>query len=264
MEPEPKPNYTEGKNHTITLPSAVTLDLVWMAPGTFTIDSPSSDGGCGNTCPLYMVTINKGYWLGKMLVTQGQYQAVMETNPSHFTHVGADAPVETVSWDDAMEFCRKLTEQERATGRLPEGYAFTLPTEAQWECACRAGITGAQYSNLDDIAWYSGNSGDSTHPVGQKRPNAFGFYDMIGNVWEWCFDWFDYDFPGGSGNTTDPTGPDSGDYRIFLGISWRNTADGYRAVVCDEPGTRSCDLGFRLALAPSRQASGGQGRVPRI
>ena len=249
-------SYTAGKNHTITLPNNVALDLVWIPSGTFTMGSPLSEGGYSNERPAHMVTISKGFWLGKTLVTQGQYQAVMGINPSDFTTVGADAPVDTVSWDDAMEFCRKLTEQERAAGRLPKGYAYTLPTEAQWEYACRAGTTGALYGNLDDIAWYYGNSGDSTHPVGQKQPNAFGLYDMIGSVWEWCSDWFDNDYS--DANVTDPVGPDSGANRVVRGGWWGLTAVYCRSAFRSDydPSIHFNFLGFRLALAPSFENSG--------
>jgi len=248
------PNFTAGQNHTVTLPNAVALDLIWIAPGTFTMGSPDSESDRHYwEGPQTIVTISKGFWLGKTPVTQGQYQAVMGNNPSSFTTVGADAPVEQVSWNDAMAFCQKLTEQERAAGALPEGYAFTLPTEAQWEYACRAGTTEARYGNLDDIAWYHDNSGHTTHPVGQKQPNAWGLYDMLGNVWEWCSDWDGYGhYPGGS--VTDPVGAPSGTYRVLRGGSW-----GYRAGFCRSayrsnrgPGGRINDLGFRLALAPLR------------
>jgi formylglycine-generating enzyme required for sulfatase activity len=246
-------SYTAGKNHTITLPNNVALDLVWIPSGTFTMGSPPSEGGYSCERPAHRVTISKGFWLGKTLVTQGQYQAVMGTNPSDFTKVGADAPVDTVSWDDAMEFCRKLTEQERATGRIPEGYAYTLPTEAQWEYACRAGTTGALYGKLNDIAWYYGNSGDSTHPVGQKQPNAFGLYDMIGSVWEWCSDWYGNDYS--AGNVTDPAGPDSGLNRVVRGGWWGLTTVYCRSAFRSDydPSIHFNFIGFRLALAPSRK-----------
>jgi len=245
-------NYTSGQNHTTTLPNAVPLDLVWITPGTFTMGSPNAEfDRRDDEWPQTTVTISKGFWLGKMPVTQGQYQAVTGDNPSNFAIVGTDAPVEQVSWDDAMEFCRKLTEQERAAGRLPEGYAFTLPTEAQWEYACRAGMTGARCGNLNDIAWYGSNSNGSTHPVGQKKPNAFRLYDMFGNVWEWCSDWFG-DYPGG--NVVDPVGPGSGTRRVIRGGGSFSAADYFRFARRDGVDSRDRDayLGFRLALAPSR------------
>jgi formylglycine-generating enzyme required for sulfatase activity len=234
----------------------MTLDLIWLAPGTFTMGSPVSEVGPGNERsnerPTHRVTISKGFWLGKTPVTQGQYQAVMGDNPSNFANVGPDAPVETVSWNDAMEFCRKLTEQERGAGRLPEGYAYMLPSEAQWEYACRAGTTGARYGNLDDIAWYNANSGMTTHPVAQKQPNAWGLYDMLGNVEQWCSDWYSFPYPGE--NVTDPVGADSGSNRVIRGSDWLGPAVTCRAAIrfWYAPGYRYSCLGFRVALAPAR------------
>jgi len=192
----------------------------------------------------------KGYWLGKTELTQGQWEALMGSNPANLKNAGRDAPVEQVSWDDAMQFCRKLTERERQAGRLPEGYEYTLPTEAQWEYACRAGTTGDYAGNLDAMAWYNQNSGNTAHPVAQKQPNAWGLYDMHGNVWEWCRDW-KADYPGGS--VRDPTGPSSGSSRVSRGGSWYADAD---AGLCrsavrlgDGPGLRDFSQGFRFALS---------------
>jgi formylglycine-generating enzyme required for sulfatase activity len=246
-------DYTPGQNFTVALPKAATLDLVWIVPGSYTMGAPLSEANSADwDHPQTMVTISKGFWIGKMLVTQGQYQAVMGNNPSQFVDVGPDAPVETVSWDDAMTFCRKLTEQERAAGHLPQGYVFTLPTEAQWEYACRAGTTGPRYGNLDDIAWDNSKSDDPTHPVGQKQPNAFGLYDMLGNVWEWCSDWWADRLPGGK--VTDPIGPDSGSYRVGRGGGWRDDAANCRSAYrfWFTPTFQYHHLGFRVALAPSR------------
>ena len=189
------------------------------------------------------------FWLGKTEVTQGQWEALMGNNPSNFKNAGRDAPVEQVSWDDAMQFCRKLTERERAAARLPEGYEYTLPTEAQWEYACRAGTTGDYAGNLDGMAWYNQNSGNTTHPVAQKQANGWGLYDMHGNVWEWCRDWYG-NFPGG--NVTDPTGPPSGSFRVYRGGGWGGGAANCRSAdrFRRGPGVRVDDLGFRLALAP--------------
>ena len=120
----------------------------------------------------------------------------MGSNPSRFK--GSNLPVEQVSWNDAMVFCRKFTERERAAGRLPKGYVYTLPTEAQWEYARRAGTTGAYAGDLNAMGWHSGNAGKKTHSASQKQPNAWGLYDMHGNVWEWCSDWYG-DYPSGNG-----------------------------------------------------------------
>ena len=240
--------------HAWTVPD-LGLEMACIRPGTFTMGSPSSEEGrLGSEGPQTRVTLTKGYWLGKTEVTQGQYEALMGSNPSKFTNAGRNAPVEQVSWDYAMEFCRKLTEQERAAGRLPDGYAYTLPTEAQWEYACRAGTAGA-YSGIgyfDAMAWCDQNSGNTTHPVAQKQANAWGLYDMHGNVWEWCRDWHG-DYPGG--DATDPAGPSSGSDRVNRGGGWSNAAQNCRSALrlWYAPGIRSDNLGFRLALAPSPQ-----------
>jgi formylglycine-generating enzyme required for sulfatase activity len=171
----------------------------------------------------------------------------MGDNPAGFP--GDDRPVEKVSWDDAMEYCRKLTERERAAGRLPEGYGYTLPTEAQWEYACRAGTTGDYAGNLDEMGWYVRNSGNQPHPVGQKQANAWGLYDMHGNVWEWCSDWYG-NYP--SGSVTDPKGAASGSLRVYRGGSWIGVASGCRSAhrLGNGAGVRNGDLGFRLAFVP--------------
>jgi formylglycine-generating enzyme required for sulfatase activity len=220
------------------------LEMAYIRPGTFTMGSENGDS---DEKPLTRVTLTKGYWLGKTEVTQGQYEALMGANPSNFKNAGRDAPVEQVSWDEAMQFCRKLTERERQAGRLPDGYEYTLPTEAQWEYACRAGTTADYAGNLDAMAWYNQNSGNTTHPVAQKQANAWGLYDMHGNVWEWCRDWYG-NYQGGS--VTDPTGPTSGSFRVYRGGGWDLDAGCCRSAVRFGyvPGGRGDDLGFRLAL----------------
>jgi formylglycine-generating enzyme required for sulfatase activity len=257
-------DFQPGKNHMTVLPNEVTLDLVWIAPGTFTMGSPRSEVGSEGDHqewegPQTVVTISKGFWLGKTLVTQKQYKAVIGRGPStqgstgpYLLYTGPDSPVETVSWDDAMAFCQKLTDQERAAGHLPKDFIFTLPTEAQWEYACRAGTTGARYGNLDYIAWYAGNSGKTTHPVARKQPNAWGLYDMLGNVFEWCSDWYYIRHPGGK--VTDPVGPLLGDWRVIRGGCWLTPADDCRSAYRDCGGHeyRNSCIGFRLALVPTR------------
>ncbi len=264
-----------GKNRTITLPGNVELDMIGInpgaflmigsEPGTFLMGSPKDELGRENDETQHEVTLTKAYWLGKYEVTQAQYEAIMGTNPSYFK--GADLPVECVSWNDAMDFCAKLTEIEKAAGRLPEGYEYTLPTEAQWEYACRAGTTTAFNNgtniptaeqidkepcpNLDEVGWYVGNSDGMTHPVGQKQPNAWGLYDMHGNVYEWCSDWYD-DYP--TEAVTDPAGPISvrDEYRVIRGGSWNSYADGCRSAIRinDHPDYSISHGGFRVALAP--------------
>ena len=229
------------------------LEMVFIRPGTFTMGSPVTEQGRNDGEIQHTLILTKGFWLGKTVVTQGQWEAVMGGNPSNFKNAGRDAPVEQVSWDDAMQFCRKLTDRERQAGRLPEGHEYTLPTEAQWEYACRAGTTGpfAGNGDLDSMGWYNQNSGNTTHPVAQKQPNAWGLYDMHGNVWEWCRDWYGH-YPGGS--VTDPTGPSSGSQRVLRGGGWNADARNCRSASRDwySPVYRSYTLGFRLALSSVR------------
>ena len=157
--------------------------------------------------PVHQVTITRDFWMGKFPVTQGQWQAVMGGNPSYFRNIGPDAPVDSVNFRDVQVFLAKVNAtQSRWTVRLP--------TEAEWEYASLAGTTGATYGPLDRIAWYRANSGSSTHPVGQKAANAFGLYDMLGNVWDWCQDWF---APYTSVAVFDPQGPSTGDRRVTGG-----------------------------------------------
>ena len=191
--------------------------------------------------PTHQVTLSS-YYIGETEVTQALWKAVMGNNPSMFK--GDNLPVENVSWNDCQEFIRKLN---AATGRR-----FRLPTEAEWEFAARGGNQSrhTQYSgssNIDDVAWYYDNSGNKTHPVKTKRSNELGLYDMTGNVWEWCQDWFgSYS----SYSQTNPTGPNSGSDRVLRGGSWYSYARYCRSSYrYSAPGNRSSNLGFRLALS---------------
>jgi len=226
------------------------LKMLRVESGTFTMGSPASESGRDSDEVQHAATITKEYWLGKYEVTQGEWSAVMGSAPSNFKGNNR-LPVEQVSWGDAMAFCQKLTETERSAGRLPEGYVYTLPTEAQWEYACRAGSTAAYAGDLDAMAWYDGNSGYKTHPAGSKLANAWGFHDMHGNVSEWCSDWYgDY----AAGSITDPTGPSQGSFRVLRGGSWGSNASYCRSAGRRRfnPVFRSYRLGFRLCLAPVR------------
>lgn len=228
------------------------LELIRVAPGTFAMGStreePERNKAEG---PQMRVTLTQEFWLGKTEVTQAQYEAVMGVNPSTFNTGEKELPVERVSWIDAMAFCRKLTERERTAGRLGENEAFTLPTEAQWEYAYRAGTTGAYPGEPNAMAWHNANSDGTTHPVGQKLPNAWGFHDMAGNVLEWCFDWYG-DYPGG--DVTDPSGPERGYYRMARGGSWRTDARLGRSAARSggSAGRLDYTIGFRLALTVRR------------
>ena len=236
-----------GANHVIP---DLGLELIWIKPGTFTMGSPADEPGRNKAeGPQMQVTLTQGFWLGKTEVTQRQYEAIAGTNPSHFKAAGPDAPAEEESWLDAMAYCQKLTERERTAGRLPQGYVYTLPTEAQWEYACRAGTTGAYAGNPETMAWHKNNSGETTHPVGSKQPNAWGLYDMYGNVLEWCLDWYG-NYPRGA--QTDPAGPGSGHFRMARGGSWRVELFRSASRGGGSAGRRDYTLGFRLALTPVR------------
>ena len=248
---------SENKNFTIPLSDTVDLDMIWIEPGTFIMGSPEDELGRYDDEVQHEVTLTRGYWLGKYAVTQAQYEVVMESNPSWYK--GADLPVEQVTWDEAKEFCEKLTAIEKAAGRLPQGYEYSLPTEAQWEYACRAGTTTALNSgknltsatecpNVDEVGWYKYNSDNVTHPIGQKKPNAWGLYDMHGDIWEWCLDCYG-DYPASS--VTDPV-VSSGDesIRIIRGGSWYYDAKYCRSAYrgSNYPSSADRDGGFRLAL----------------
>jgi len=203
--------------------------------------------GYSDEKPVHKVTLS-GFYIGKYSVTQAQWEKVMGNNPSKFKK-GGGYPVENISWDDTKKFIRKLGELNK------EQHLFRLPTEAQWEYAARSCgkkeiYAGSDY--IDDVAWYDANSENSTHPVGKLKPNGLGLYDMSGNVWEWCEDWF-----GGysKGHVTDPTGPSTGSSRVRRGGSWFNLARYCRSAGrgIGTPGDRPYTLGLRLALSPGQQ-----------
>ncbi len=231
------------------------MSFVSIPAGAFMMGSPASEPGrWDGEGPQHQVTISKGFELQATEVTQGEWVAVMGSNPSYHTspehcpgeHVESgrvsmcpNNPVEKVSWDDAQLFIQKLNSRGH-------GYLYRLPTEAEWEYAARAGTTGPYAGDVDAMAWYDQNSGGRTHPVAKKQSNAWGLYDMHGNVWEWTADWYgDYS----SGAVSDPTGPSTGSYRVYRGGSWlyraRECRSAYRAY--NSPvSRRNGDLGFRL------------------
>jgi formylglycine-generating enzyme required for sulfatase activity len=230
---------------TEKLPNQVALEMVNLPAGEFLIGSPDSDPDVQNhQKPSHQVKVNS-FAIGKYPVTQEQYQAVMGTNPSHFKN-NPQNPVEQVSWDDARAFCQKLS---RITGKT-----YRLPTEAEWEYACRAGTTTTYYfgddaNQLRDYAWYSENSNDTTHPVGQKKPNGWGLYDMSGNVWEWCEDdWHDSYKNAPDDSTAWINNNRSRSRKCLRGGSW-----GFSPYSCRSPyrdysdrrDTRLNDIGFR-------------------
>ena len=220
------------------------MKLVLIPAGTFLMGSPDSEKGrVPHEGPQHEVTISGPFYMGITEVTQAQYEAVMGTNPSWSR--GATTPVTHVSWNDVTEFCKKLSEKT--------GQSVRPPTEAEWEYACRAGSKTRFYSgdadeDLEDYAWSEANSGGTAHPVGQKQPNAWGLYDIHGNVWEWCADWYG-EYP--KGPVTDPQGPASGTYRVLRGGCWFTAPSVHRSAVrvLDPPSKRTDIYGFRVVVA---------------
>lgn len=235
-----RPEVLSDKTTTQTLlTNSIGMTLVQLPAGTFTM----GEGG-----EVHQVTLTKPFYLGVYEVTQEEYEKVIGNNPSEFKD--PHNPVEQVSWHDAVEFCKKLSElpEEKAAGRV-----YRLPTEAEWEYACRAGSTtrysfGGDAIQLGDYAWFSGNSNRKTHSVGQKKPNAWGLYDMHGNAWEWCADWHG-DLP--IGEVNDPIGPDMGSKRVNRGGSWDHVAENCRSALHNghDPFHRG-RTGFRIAASP--------------
>ncbi len=258
--------------------------LVAIPPGTFTMGSPGSERGREPDETQHMVTLTRGFWMGQREVTQGAYLSVIGSNPSYFTN-GVHAlpggsggrvtndlrhPVEQVSWIDATNYCARLTQHDLTAGLIPVDYAYRLPTEAEWEYACRGGTKSAfgfgnairqGMANFDAILEYDSATGSElkrsnvpiyrTIETGSYSPNAFGLCDMHGNVWEWCSDWYG-NYP--IGEVTDPTGPTSGDFRVYRGGNWGNPGVYCRAA--NRSGFYSGEgynyNGFRVVLAPTR------------
>ena len=261
-----KPN-DAGNLKEIT--NSVGMKLVLIPKGRFLMGSPPDEVGSDDSERRHEVTISRDYYLGVHEVTQAQYKKVMGKNPSHFqgdqvaerhpqtNRVVKDVdssnhPVESVSWDEAVELCQRLSAlpEEKKAGRV-----YRLPTEAEWEYACRAESEtafhfGGSSKLSDDFAWF-GNSNKQTHPVGQKKPNAWGLYDMHGNVFEWCGDWFN-EYPKGA--VSDPTGPKDGVLRVNRGGSWEFGAASGRSATrfFTAPFGRGDWIGFRVALSSSQ------------
>lgn len=233
--------------------NSIGMEFINIPAGSFMMGSDLKD----DEKPIHNVTIQEDFFMGRYPVTQSQWQQVMGSNPSEF--VGGDYPVHGVSWDDAQEFIRKLNVSAASLdgdlGTLKVHYR--LPTEAEWEYSCRAGTTGDYAGPLDSIAWYVRPLAGSCPPraVGTKEANAFGLYDMHGNVWEWCQDFY-YDNYYGSSPNTDPQGPRSGQYRVLRGGSWNcafatalRSANRYGST----PAARVNDIGFRVVAVVRTQ-----------
>jgi formylglycine-generating enzyme required for sulfatase activity len=230
----------------------------WISPGTFAMGSPESEPGrSSDEGPQTTVNLTKGFWMSRTETTQAEYLAVMGSNPSGFTG-DLQQPVDRVSWYDGTNYCGKLTQQERAAGRLPAGYEYRLPTEAEWEYACRAGSRTRFYwgddsseNQIGQYAWYHSNGLDTTRPVKQKIVNGWGLYDMSGNVWEWCADWYG-SYPGGI--VTDPQGATSGSTRVMRGGGAGSGATDCRSArrYGGSPDSRGVSTGFRAVLVPGQ------------
>ena len=257
----------------VSVRAPANTNLVFIQPGTFTMGSPTNETLRNSDEIQHSVTISRGFWMGKYLVTQGDYLAVVGSNPSYFAPTNGYAldltrPVEQVSWNDASNYCAMLTARELGAGRIPTNYVYRLPTESEWEFACRAGTTTAFYlgsglrsgqANFDGQFEYDAAIGEilntngislgTTTPVGNYAANGWGLYDMIGNVWQWCQDGYGA-YP--NGPVTDPQGLASGSYRVDRGGSWLRHGQLCRSAQRsgDYPSLGDYDVGFRVVLAP--------------
>lgn len=232
-----------------TITNSIGMKFVLIRAGEFMMGAgPEDEEARDDEKPQHLVRITKDFYMGQYPVTQGQWQALMGNNPSHFKG-SPDLPVENVSWYDAKNFADKLSAKEK----VKEKVKYRLPTEAEWEYAARAGTTDKYYWGnwMDgDYCWYDENSGNKTHPVGQKKPNEWGLYDMLGNVYEWCRDQCGKDYYGKS-PAADPTGPSFGDFRALRGGSWCDESNLVRVSnrYGRAPAYRYRSYGFRLVRA---------------
>jgi formylglycine-generating enzyme required for sulfatase activity len=263
QEDKTKNETTINLRENFTVPD-LNLDMIWCPPGTFTMGSPTTEAGRqADLEDEHNVSLTRGFYLGKYEVTQAQYEAVMtgvtgdgNATPSRF-HGYPNRPVENVSWNDAQVFLTGLNEQQE--GDLPAGWSYVLPTEAQWEYACRAGTTSA-YSWGNDINssranynWDGDQDNGQTQDVGMYAPNSWGFFDMHGNVWEWTADLYAVY---SSEAQTDPTGPASGSGRVLRGGGWDSTDRNLRSAKTERfrghPGYRGRALGFRIGFQKNK------------
>ena len=243
-----KPAVRKAGERMVKTVNGIEYAFRWCPAGEFLMGSPFSEPYRNDNETQHSVTLTRGFWMLETEVTQAMWKSVMGTSisqqrdkantPWPLSGEGSDYPMYFVSWEECRSFCEKLSEKL--------GLTVSFPTEAQWEYACRAGTTGA-YAGM---GWYYSNSGGGTYPVGQKKPNAWGLYDMHGNVWEWCQDWYDEDYYTES-PTSDPTGPNSGSNRVYRGGGWIDDAQDCRSASRNwhSPDYRINYLGFRPVLA---------------
>ena len=235
---------------------SIGIELIKIPKGSYVMGSPPSEKNRSGDESQGPVTLSRDFLLGKTEVTRGQWKQLMATTPWRGSgdKSDPDLPAVNVNWADVTVFCRKLTDRERAAGKLQANEEYRLPTEAEWEYACRAGTTtaysfGDDEKLLGDFAWFRGNAEGKAHPVGTKKPNPWGMYDMHGNVWEWCSDWYATNLAGG----VDPVGPAAGSRRVNRGGVWRgypvSCQSAYRS--SDGPSSRGDYLGFRVARSQS-------------
>jgi formylglycine-generating enzyme required for sulfatase activity len=217
------------------------MEFIPLPAGVFQM---GSEGGASSEGPVHRVEIRTQVQMSRCTVTQGQWKSVMVSNPSYFC-TDDDLPVESISWQDAQQFIAGLNASEKG------GYRYRLPTEAEWEYACRGGTTQASRDNLEEVAWHDANSNGKTHAVALLKPNGWGFHDMLGNVWEWVEDWYRSKYYLNS-PMVDPPGPFSGSYRVIRGGGWIDVPECCRPTYRDGrwPGNRSYCIGFRLVRSP--------------
>jgi formylglycine-generating enzyme required for sulfatase activity len=242
-----------GDRWLAPLPKSGSVAMRWVPATRFVMGSPPQEEGRLVDEPHHAVQLTSGFFIAETELTQRQWLAFMETNPSPVR--GMDLPVSQVSWEQAREFCRRLTRQQSQEGHLPKGWIWDLPTEAQWELACRAGTPGAFSGDLDSLAWYAGNSGGVVHPVGLRAANGLGLKDMHGNVAEWCVDWFS-SYPTNVPVIVDPTGPIWSFAPTYRGGGFKSPPSACRSAArsAGVPGEVPHEaLGFRLALRYRRE-----------
>jgi formylglycine-generating enzyme required for sulfatase activity len=252
-------NLSPQKFYSAQLLPTPPANMVFVRANTFLLGSPTNEVGReADEGPQTLVTLSHGFWIGKFEVTQAEYFAVTGDNPNSFPG-DPNRPVESVSFFAASNYCVLRTAQDLATGRIPPGSHYRLPTEAEWECAARAGNTNRFYygddpnlTSLTEYAWFGAHNGLTTHPVGLKLPNAWGLYDMEGNVWEWCQDWYG-SYPGGA--VTDPQGPATNPigWKVIRGGAWESSEfvcrSASRWFEPASPFISDFIIGFRVVLA---------------